>query len=98
MWKPGSNSGGMGSRRTSPYWSAWQSPPERLPNDSETGFKSAATFWREDRIEPLICLRAILKSGRWDAFMLGHLTDRYHVAVAPDGVVPESPVAARLAA
>jgi hypothetical protein len=61
-------------------------------------FKSAATFWREDHLEPLICLRAILKSGRWDAFMLGLLTHRYHVAVSPDGAVPENALTARLAA
>jgi hypothetical protein len=61
-------------------------------------FKSAATFWREDHLEPLICLRAILKSGRWDAFMRGLLTHRYHVAVSPDGAAPETALPACLAA
>jgi hypothetical protein len=53
-------------------------------------FKSAATFWREEHLEPLICLRAILKSGRWTAFMLGLLTHRYHVTISPDGSPPVS--------
>jgi hypothetical protein len=39
-------------------------------------FKSASQCWREDRLEPLMYLRAVLKSGRWDdamdAWLGGH--------------------------
>jgi hypothetical protein len=61
-------------------------------------FKSAATFWREDHLEPLICLRAILKSGRWDAFMLASLSRRYHVSLSPDGAAPANDLPALRAA
>jgi len=40
-------------------------------------FKSASTCWRTDHLEPLLYLRAIAKSGRWDDFMSAWL-DRMH--------------------
>lgn len=36
-------------------------------------FKSASTCWRVDHLEPLLYLRAIEKSGRWDDFMTAWL-------------------------
>jgi len=32
-------------------------------------FKSASMFWRADHLEPLLALRALLKSGRWEDFI-----------------------------
>ncbi len=45
-------------------------------------FKAASIFWREDHVEPLLLLRAILKSGRWDAFLHGFLDRQYHLLPA----------------
>ena len=52
-------------------------------------FKAASIFWREDHVEPLLLLRAILKSGRWDAFLHGFLDRQYHLLPAQlDAVEP----------
>ena len=40
-------------------------------------FKSASMCWRADHLEPLLYLRAILKSGRWDHFFAGLLLGRH---------------------
>jgi len=42
-------------------------------------FKSASMLWKEEHVEPLLYLRAILKSGRWDSFMEAYLDRRYHL-------------------
>lgn len=40
-------------------------------------FKSASLFWRADHLEPLLNLRALWKSGRWDDFFTAQLQDRF---------------------
>ena len=40
-------------------------------------FKSASTCWRPDHLEPLLYLRAIIKSGRWDDAMKAWLDGRH---------------------
>ncbi len=40
-------------------------------------FKSASQFWRADHLEPLLHLRALWKSGRWDDFFTAQLQDRF---------------------
>ncbi len=42
-------------------------------------FKSASIAWLEEHVEPLLQLRAILKSGRWESFMHAFLDRRYHL-------------------
>jgi hypothetical protein len=42
-------------------------------------FKSAGTFWREEHVAPLMELRAILKSGRWQTFIRALLVNEYHL-------------------
>ena len=33
-------------------------------------FKSAGQFWLEENLEPLMYLRAIVESGRWESFIV----------------------------
>ena len=40
-------------------------------------FKSASMCWREDHLEPLLYLRAIQKSGRWDIFLKSFLNNNH---------------------
>jgi hypothetical protein len=40
-------------------------------------FKSASMCWRPDHLRPLLYLRAILKSGRWDTFMTAWLAGKH---------------------
>ena len=40
-------------------------------------FKSASMCWRTDHLLPLLYLRAILKAGRWDTFMVAWLNGRH---------------------
>jgi hypothetical protein len=40
-------------------------------------FKAASMAWREDHLEPLLHLRAVLKSGRWDQFFQSLLQGRH---------------------
>ena len=40
-------------------------------------FKSASMCWRADHLLPLLYLRAILKAGKWDAFVLASLDGRH---------------------
>ena len=40
-------------------------------------FKSASMFWREDHLEPLLALRALLKSGRWEDFIQAEQQNRF---------------------
>jgi hypothetical protein len=40
-------------------------------------FKAASTFWREDHLAALLCLRCALKAGRWDEFMLASIRGQY---------------------
>jgi hypothetical protein len=40
-------------------------------------FKSATMCWRPDHLLPLMYLRAILKAGWWDDFMVAHLERRH---------------------
>lgn len=40
-------------------------------------FKGASRCWRTDHLMPLLYLRAILKAGRWDAFMVAWLERRH---------------------
>jgi hypothetical protein len=40
-------------------------------------FKSASMCWRPDHLEPLLYLRAMLKSGRWDQFFVALLQGRH---------------------
>ncbi len=47
-------------------------------------FKSASMCWREDRLEPLLYLRAIRKSGRWDAFMKSYFEERHWLTPATE--------------
>lgn len=42
-------------------------------------FKSASMLWKEEHVEPLLYLMAILKSGRWDSFIEAFLDRRYHL-------------------
>ena len=43
-------------------------------------FKAASMCWREDHLAALLYLRCALKSGRWEAFMLGNVQGRYWLA------------------
>ena len=45
-------------------------------------FKSASMCWRDDRLEPLLYLRAIIKSGRWDDAMTAWLKGRHWIPPA----------------
>ena len=47
-------------------------------------FKSASHCWCEDRLEHLMYLRAILKSGRWDDAMEAQLEGRHFLPRASD--------------
>ena len=50
-------------------------------------FKSASQCWNVERMEALMYLRAILKSGRWDDAMAAQLDLRYFLKTAqPDAV------------
>ena len=40
-------------------------------------FKSAGQFWLEENLGPLMYLRAIVKSGRWESFMVSWLEGRH---------------------
>jgi len=51
-------------------------------------FKSASQFWREDHLEPLLGLRALWKSGRWDDFFNAQLHGRFWIQ--PDTLIPTS--------
>jgi len=51
-------------------------------------FKSASQFWREDHLEPLLGLRALWKSGRWDDFFNAQLHGRFWIT--PDTLTPTS--------
>jgi len=51
-------------------------------------FKSASQFWREDHLEPLLGLRALWKSGRWDDFFNAQLNGRFWIQ--PDTLIPTS--------
>lgn len=42
-------------------------------------FKAASMCWRPDHLAPLLYLRAILKSGRWDDLMLAQLNGRHWI-------------------
>lgn len=42
-------------------------------------FKSASMAWREDNLEPLLYLRAILKAGHWERFILADVHNRHWV-------------------
>jgi len=46
-------------------------------------FKSASMCWREDHLEPLLYIRAILKAGRWDTFMESHLKGHHWLTPVP---------------
>lgn len=49
-------------------------------------FEAASMCWREDHLAALLYLRCALKSGRWEAFMLGNVQRRYWLgADANDG-------------
>ncbi len=61
-------------------------------------FKSSATFWKDQHVEPLVHLRAILKSGRWDAFIRAFLSQCYHLSASPEGCTLVEAVPDRLAA
>lgn len=43
-------------------------------------FKSASMAWREDHLEPLLYLRALLKAGRWDDLVHADLHRRHWIA------------------
>jgi hypothetical protein len=60
-------------------------------------FKSASTCWRPDHLLPLLYLRAILKAGRWDAFMRASLQGDHWLergGSAPDNVSAPARMAA----
>jgi hypothetical protein len=40
-------------------------------------FKSASMCWRVDHLLPLLCLRAVLKAGRWDSLVNAWLNGRH---------------------
>ncbi len=40
-------------------------------------FKASSLCWREDHLLPLLVLRALLKSGRWDDLIRAHMRRRY---------------------
>ena len=42
-------------------------------------FKNASMCWCKERLEPLMYLRAILKSGRWDDAMMSQLEGRHYL-------------------
>lgn len=42
-------------------------------------FKSASTAWREENLEPLLYLRAILKAGHWERFLQASLRRQHWV-------------------
>jgi hypothetical protein len=49
-------------------------------------FKSASQCWREERLEQLMYLRAILKSGRWDDAMEAQLEGRHFLPISSASV------------
>jgi len=53
-------------------------------------FKSASQCWREDRLEQLMYLRAILKSGRWDDAMEAQLEGRHFLPQPMSCGLPDS--------
>ena len=57
-------------------------------------FKSASTCWRTDHLEPLLYLRAIAKSGRWDDFMRAWLDHAHWLQPKDPVVLPPSRMAA----
>jgi len=57
-------------------------------------FKSASTCWRTDHLEPLLYLRAIAKSGRWDDFMRAWLDHAHWLQPEDPVVLPPSRMAA----
>ena len=42
-------------------------------------FKSPGSFWKEERVENLMHLRAVYKSGRWDELMERILGQEFHL-------------------
>ena len=42
-------------------------------------FKSPGSFWKEERVENLMHLRAVYKSGRWDDLMERILDKEFHL-------------------
>jgi hypothetical protein len=40
-------------------------------------FKASTQCWREDRVQPLMYLRAVLKAGWWDELLTGVLSQRH---------------------
>jgi hypothetical protein len=40
-------------------------------------FKAPGSFWKEDKVEQLMHLRAYFKAGRWDELIKGVLTREY---------------------
>jgi hypothetical protein len=56
-------------------------------------FKSASMCWRTDHLLPLLYLRAILKAGRWDAFVLASLQGKHWLTPgAPEQAVHAKPL------
>ena len=53
-------------------------------------FKSASQCWREVRLEQLMYLRAILKSGRWDDAMEAQLEGRHFLPQPMPCCLPDS--------
>jgi len=51
-------------------------------------FKSASLFWREDHLEPLLNLRALWKSGRWEDFVTAQVQDRFWLH--PTSLIPKN--------
>ena len=48
-------------------------------------FKAPGSFWKEDKVEQLMHLRAYFKAGRWDELIKGVLTREYdRPTFAPD--------------
>lgn len=52
-------------------------------------FKSSSMCWCKERLEALMYLRAILKSGRWDDAMNGQLSGQHILGAVPSGT-PQS--------
>ena len=50
-------------------------------------FKSASQFWLTDHLGPLLELRALWKSGRWDTFFRARLRGRFWI---PDAKLLEA--------
>ena len=49
-------------------------------------FKSAGQCWTEENLEPLLYLRATLKSGRWDDLQKGLLSGRHWLQLKTEGL------------